>query len=174
MKNHVGQAGHKNIQKYHNHPVLDRNGLGTGCPSRGRKGNFDLREEACGKWFPKGVALKLGRRVCGSAARSSGVVDYTVVKADGLKPGCWRLHVHDTRSKPGEDGDGVVALHQPQHLRHVPNRPVRLPAGDPLQHGFKGAIAVSHRVGVGDPRGGESTVGCQVFSVLCPLGFGVE
>lgn len=40
-------------------------------------------------------------------------------------------------SKSCKDGDGVISLHQPQLLHHVPNPPVRLPAGDPLQHDFK-------------------------------------
>lgn len=99
--------------------------------------------------------------------------DFSVVKADGLKPDCKSLHIHETWPKPGEDSDGVVALHPRQYLHHLPNRPVRLPAGDPLQHGFKGAFAVSHRIGISDPRRGESAVGRQVFGVFRPLGFGV-
>lgn len=53
-------------------------------------------------------------------------------------------HVGAIWSKPGEHGDGIISLHQPQYLHQVPNRPVGLPAGDPLQHGFKGAFTVSH------------------------------
>lgn len=46
------------------------------------------------------------------------------------------------------------------------HRPVGVPAGDALQHGLQGALAVPHRVGVSDPGGREVAEGGQVFAVL--------
>lgn len=53
-----------------------------------------------------------------------------------------------------------------KHFSQVSNSPVRMLAGDALQHGLQRAPAVLHGVGVSDPRRGEGAEGGQVFGVL--------
>lgn len=76
------------------------------------------------------------------------------------------LHVHLTRPEFGESSDGIVALHKSEHLSQVSYCPLRVPAGDPLQHGFQGALTVLHGVAVSNPGGGEGAMRGQMFGVL--------
>ena len=66
----------------------------------------------------------------------------------------------------GENGDCIMALHLTEQLGQVSHCPVRVAAGDPLQHGLQGALAVLHGVGVSDPGGGEGALRGQVLGVL--------
>lgn len=68
------------------------------------------------------------------------------------------LHVQLIRFEFGESSDGIVALHESEHLSQVFYCPLRVPAGDPLQHGFQGALAILHGVAVSNPGGGEGAV----------------
>ncbi|KAG7242172.1 hypothetical protein INR49_024218 [Caranx melampygus] len=43
--------------------------------------------------------------------------------------------------------DGLRISHRSK-LSQVPHRPVGVPAGDPLQHGFQRALTLLHRVGL--------------------------
>lgn len=84
------------------------------------------------------------------------------------------LHRHLFLSELGENSDGIVALHLPEQLGQVTYCPVRVPAGDPLQHCFQRALTVLHRVGVSDPGGGEGAVRRQMFGVLHAVGFWIQ
>lgn len=73
-----------------------------------------------------------------------------------------------------EHCDCIVPLHDLEHLGQVAYSPVRVAAGDALQHSLQGALAVLHGVGVSDPGGGEGAEGGKVFGVLHSVAFWVQ
>lgn len=84
------------------------------------------------------------------------------------------LHRNNILLEFGENSDSIIAINMAEQLSQVPHGPVRVPAGEPLQHGFQGALTVLHRVGVSNPGGGEGAVRRQMFGVLDSMAFWIQ